>query len=168
MLKRILVLLIFGALACEDLLPIESRDLCKGENPPQDCKCDGNAGACARGLDASQKDGGSDAGGTYDASGASGASGTSGMRGTGGTGGTGGASASHGDAGGNSGNGGSDAGGAAGHVSTDANTSSACSSCPADAGRCLDGSCVQCVADGDCQSDAPKCDPATHACVECL
>lgn len=45
----------------------------------------------------------------------------------------------------------------------------ACAAC--DAGRCVDGGCVECTAeteDTDCDVDAPRCNEATGICVACI
>jgi hypothetical protein len=161
--------LIFLLFACSDIAPVDTVDLCKGDDPPSDscgqCKTAPYAAECPR-CKRSPID--PNCANAVDA----GHGGNGGANGTGGAGDTGGVGP------GGSGSGGTDAmvqdGGGTGGVGTagsggsGSGGSAPCGSCPKNKPQCLDTKCVECIDGADCAPSTPQCDPFSHTCVECL
>jgi hypothetical protein len=163
-----LLLALCFAFACEDILPVETVNLCEQPDPPSaECpQCDSEpfAADCpqCRGdvpesgcQNAAMADGGGSGGGGAAAGNAGGRGGASGA-------GRGGSNAGAGASGG--------AGAGAGSGAGAGQDGGPCAACPEAQPLCFAGSeCVQCLEHDDCASEGgPRCDPASHSCVQCL
>jgi hypothetical protein len=151
--------------ACSNITPTKTVDLCQGDTLNRNC-----AACTGKLLDphCEQCKGSSPAAGCKNADGGSTATGGSG-NGSGGKGGGSGSSGTGGSGTGGTG-GGAGNGGTAGSGMDAGKDAGPCGgACSGNKPVCVSGACEECGDDGDCKDPGKtRCDPTTHACVQCL